>query len=179
MREIEVKIKVEDFSEIEDILNTYKWDFVGDWVFEDNLVFDFNDLLLKKSGKLLRLRKEDDRFILTFKKKVKEKDGLFKEREEIEVSVDDYEKMRTILEGVGMELFFRYQKYRKTYTLSENHICLDKTPIGNFIEIEGSEAFIEAYAKKLGFSSSDFINKSYYDLFSKSELAKTNKFMIF
>jgi len=125
MREIEVKIEVKDFNGIEDILKLLKWDYVSEWVFEDNLVFDFKNLLLKKSGKLLRLRKEDDTFTLTFKEKVKEKDGLFKEREEIEVSVDDYEKIRIILEGLGLELFFRYQKYRKTYTLSENHICLD------------------------------------------------------
>ena len=179
MREIEVKIKVEDFEEIEETLKGFKWDLVSEWIFEDNLVFDYDNLLLKKSGKLLRLRQEGEKFILTFKSKVREKDGLFKEREEIEVIVDDFKRMRIILESIGMKLFFRYQKYRKTYSLSSCHICLDKTPIGNFIEIEGSKEFIETYAKRLGFSSSDFINKSYYDLFSESELSRTNKFMIF
>ncbi len=179
MREIEVKIKVEDFEEIEKTLNGFKWDLVSDWIFEDNLVFDYDNLSLKKSGKLLRLRGEGERFILTFKSKVRKKDGLFKEREETEVIVDDFKRMRLILENMGMKVFFRYQKYRKTYSLSFNHICLDKTPIGNFIEIEGSKEFIETYAKRLGFSPSDFINKSYYDLFSESEFSGTNEFMIF
>jgi hypothetical protein len=38
---------------------------------------------------------------------------------------------------------------------------LDETPIGNFLELEGSPRWIDRTARLLGFSSSDYINRSY------------------
>jgi len=179
MIETEVKIKVEDFNDIEKTLQKFEWGSVKDFVFEDNFIFDFDELDLKKEGKLLRLRVVGDKVILTFKNKINKENSIFKEREEIEVQIGDYNKMKKILLGIGLRVFFRYQKFRKIYSLGENHICLDKTPVGNFIEIEGNKSFIMEFAKNLGFSETDFINKTYYELFMKSELKEKRENLVF
>jgi hypothetical protein len=42
---------------------------------------------------------------------------------------------------------------------------VDETPIGSFCEIEGAPRWIDATAKKLGVSESDYITKNYAGLF--------------
>jgi adenylate cyclase class 2 len=165
MTEIEVKIRVDDFKKIEESLNEFTDARIIEWEFEDNIVFDFPDLRLKREGRLFRLRKEGGKTIITFKTPSEDKDEKFKIREEFETIVSDYDKMMKIIGLLGLKVFFRYQKYRKTYIIDGNHISLDKTPIGNFIEIEGDKEYIMKLAKLLGKSEADFITSSYYTLF--------------
>jgi len=40
-------------------------------------------------------------------------------------------------------------------------VLLDETPIGNFLELEGSPTWIDRTARKLGFSVKDYISRSY------------------
>jgi len=40
-------------------------------------------------------------------------------------------------------------------------VLLDETPIGNFLELEGSPRWIDRTARRLGFSPKDYINRSY------------------
>ncbi len=165
MTEIEVKIRIDDFEDIEDKLKKFINAHIFDWEFEDNLIFDFPDLRLKKEGRLLRLRNSGGKNILTFKTPSKDKDEKFKIREEFETIVSDFNKMMKIMELLGLKIFFRYQKYRKTYIIDDNHISLDKTPIGNFIEIEGDKKSIMKIANLFKKSEKDFITESYYTLF--------------
>jgi len=44
-------------------------------------------------------------------------------------------------------------------------VMVDETPIGNFLEIEGDPAGIDAVAARLGFARSDYITDSYHRLF--------------
>jgi adenylate cyclase class 2 len=48
-------------------------------------------------------------------------------------------------------------------------ITVDETPIGVYMEIEGSTTSIVATAKILGFQQADFITSTYLDLFRKYE----------
>ena len=165
MTEIEVKIRVEDFDEIEEKLAKHDILKITEWEFEDNIVFDFPDKRLKNGKKLFRLRDSAGKVYITFKTPSKDRDEKFKIREEYEVIVSDFEKSKTIIELLGLVKFFRYQKQRKTYILKGIHICLDKTPIGNFIELEGEKEIIIKMAKLFGKSEKDFITRSYYDVF--------------
>ncbi len=168
MTEIEVKIKVDDFKKIEMELLKLNISKIIDWEFEDNIVFDFPELNLKNNGKLFRLRKTEDNNILTLKTPSESNDKRFKIREEYEVEVSDFRIMKKIIEHLGLKKFFRYQKYRKTYIIKNNHICFDKTPIGNFIEIEGDKQTILEIAKHIGKTEADFITSSYFVLFRES-----------
>jgi len=80
-----------------------------------------------------------------------------------------------------MLLSFRYQKYRREFLLESVHIAVDETPIGNYIELEGSEDTIRRVAGKLGIDESLFLRLSYYSLYLEycREKHKTPEHMIF
>ena len=87
---------------------------------------------------MLRVRIEDGRSFVTFKSPVDH--PTLKLREELETAVGDGERARHILERAGFRIWFRYEKYREEFALDEVVIAVDETPVGTFVEIEGSEA---------------------------------------
>jgi adenylate cyclase class IV len=46
-------------------------------------------------------------------------------------------------------------------------VCIDETPVGTFVEIEGSAESIEAIASEMGWSKDQFINRNYVDLYKE------------
>jgi len=62
-------------------------------------------------------------------------------------------------------VWFRYQKYREEFGYQDAIVALDETPIGIFVEVEGSEAAIRQMAAALGRSDGDYILDSYRGLF--------------
>jgi len=158
MKETEVKILEIDRKTIERKLRS-----LGARKMSDKkmyfLCFDFNDGSLKKANNLLRLRKEGDKTILTFKGFVSDKN--VRVREEIEVEVSDFKTARTILEMLGLSVWLEMRKRRIAYHLDGTHFEFDKylgkhSYIPEFLEIEGKDAkTIRRYVKLLGFSSKD------------------------
>lgn len=147
---------------------------VSENVREHNYVFDTPGLHLKNDNKLLRLRQSGNACVLTFKRPDpntprKSIDKIYKIREEIEVTVSDFDKAETIFKGLGYEVFFIYEKYREELTGpdGEVEIMLDHTPVGDFIEIEGPAPEIDRVAVLLGFSKEDYITSNYYKLWRK------------
>jgi len=59
--------------------------------------------------------------------------------------------------------------------------AIDETPVGTFVEIEGSESGIDAMATALGRSQSDYILDSYRGVFLKHRdaLGLTGQHMVF
>jgi adenylate cyclase, class 2 len=132
--------------------------------FEDNHLLDDADGRLRRSGSLLRVRLTGRGGMLTYKGPRRIEKGA-KARLEIETEIDDAATMLAVLERIGLQRVFRYQKYRTTYRHRKTLIELDETPIGNYIEVEGSPAEILRLSGLLGFGEKDFITKSYYELF--------------
>ncbi|NOZ88085.1 MAG: class IV adenylate cyclase [Deltaproteobacteria bacterium] len=131
--------------------------------FEDNLIFDSVKGSLARQGKLLRLRRYGDKVSMTFKKPGKGgKD--YKVREEVETEVLDMDSSRMILQGIGLSVVYRYQKYRAEFRKAGLLACLDNTPIGDFLELEGEPRDIDRYALKLGFRKTDYVTVSYRQL---------------
>ena len=58
--------------------------------------------------------------------------------------------MRRVFAAVGLEPWFRYQKYREEFSAPGVTIAVDETPVGTFVELEGTEAGILATAAALG-----------------------------
>jgi hypothetical protein len=60
-------------------------------------------------------------------------------------------------------------------------VAVDETPVGVFVEIEGTEAGIVSMADTLGRSSADYVLDSYRGLFLKhrDELGITGSDMVF
>jgi len=159
---------------------------------EENLLFDTPDGQLAKNGQLLRIRMEDldpagkktnsstRRILLTFKRPIAETTNResaalrrdYKVREELELEVADGATLGKIFAGLGMNGWFRYEKYRTTYKLPASKawaknllIELDETPIGAFVELEGPPEAIDRGATELGFSKRDYIVKNYLLLY--------------
>jgi adenylate cyclase class 2 len=79
--------------------------------------------------------------------------------------VADGDQLLTILHELGLRVWFRYEKYREEFSALDVIIALDETPIGVFVEIEGSEEHIIQIAEALGKAPNDYVTASYRGLF--------------
>jgi adenylate cyclase class 2 len=133
--------------------------------FQDDALFDNEREELRERRCALRLRREEARSYVTFKGPVQP--GPMKLREELETAVSDAGALQGVLEHLGLRVWFRYQKYREEYALDGVVVAVDETPIGTFVELEGTEAGITAAAAALGRTTADYLLDSYCGLFMK------------
>jgi adenylate cyclase class 2 len=136
---------------------------------QDDTLFDTANSALRARRAVVRLRCEPDRAFVTYKGPVQP--GAMKMREEQETEVGDAEVIRRVLLELGMQAWFRYQKFREEFQAPGVVIALDETPVGTYLEIEGSEDGILTVAGALGRSPADFILDSYRGLFAAFALA--------
>jgi len=126
-------------------------------------VLDTSKQTLHQDCSVLRVRIEPRESRLTFKGPPQS--STMKLREEIELTVENGSALLCVLERVGFHVAFRYEKYREEFNWKDVIIALDETPIGTFVELEGTENSIHMAADRLGRSPSDYVTKSYHTLF--------------
>jgi len=165
--EKEIKLKIKDINEINRKIEKSGAKLIEKRYFEDNFLFDFPDNILYKKGVALRLRVTPKKSFLTYKGK-KMNSSYFKVRKEWETEIKDAFVLLEILKNIGLEVKFRYQKFRTVYKKNKLNINVDETPIGNFVELEGEEKEIEKFASYLGFLNKDFIKMDYIEIFKQS-----------
>ncbi len=138
---------------------------------EENWLFDFCDQNLRAAGCAVRLRVYGKETFLTFKGKAQD-DPRFKKRDELESSVDDPDRIKSLLKQLGLSVCFTYSKFREIFQLRVNQghieICLDETPVGTFAEIEGPETEIEDLAARFGWTPDSFIRTNYVEMYEKA-----------
>jgi adenylate cyclase class 2 len=88
-------------------------------------------------------------------------------RDELETVVDDGELVLQIFERLGFHVWFRYEKYREEFSVARLMVAIDETPVGIFVELEGSEQEIDSMARRLGFGPADYVLDSYRGLFAR------------
>ena len=170
MIESEVKFLLNDLPGLARRLETLGARLASQEVHEINLKFDKPDRSLTRSFQVLRLR-QDARVRLTYKAPGKIVEGV-NARTEIEFEADDFEAAKAFLEALGFEISLVYEKYRTTYELDRVEIVLDRTPIGDFAELEGPDGeTIAALAGKLGLDWSARTPASYTFLFDEVKRA--------
>jgi len=130
---------------------------------QEDCLLDTTDHQLLERRSALRMRSENGKSLLTFKGPVQP--GAMKLREEHETVVADGAVLLTILAELGLRVWFRYEKYREEFSAQEIVIAIDETPIGVFVEIEGSEQHIRSAAQALGKMPDDFVTASYRSLY--------------
>lgn len=143
-------------------------------VHERNTLLDTADSRLAREGKLLRVRWNGRRAMLTFKAPAAGGSGTYKVRRELESPLGDPELMMKVLAGLGFRPRFRYEKYRTSFRLRglpRLHVEWDETPIGVFLELEGPPRAIDAAARRLGFARKDYVTANYLLLY-RQECAK-------
>ena len=165
-QEIEIKLRVADGEAMRMLLGELGFVEIVQRGLEQNRIYDTVEGSLRARGELIRLRQFDGKNVLTYKGKATV--GKHKEREEIEVVVGATESMATILGRLGLEPRFRYEKYRSEWQRpgGEGIVMLDETPIGTFVELEGTGDWIDRTALELGYSDGDYLNLSYARLFA-------------
>jgi adenylate cyclase class 2 len=108
---------------------------------------------------VLRLRREGNRTVLTYKSHVG--DVGAKVREEKEVRVSDFGAAKAILELLGFSVWLEMKKHRTSYTLRGGRFEFDKYSgeygyIPEFLEIEGPDVkTVHDFAALLGFTGED------------------------
>ncbi|PIE80690.1 MAG: class IV adenylate cyclase [Chloroflexi bacterium] len=162
--EVEVKFLVADLAGFRERLLLAGGTPQKERIFERNIRFDTPDNTLLKKGELLRLR-QDAAIRVTFKGEVTaEVVSEAKVREELEVSVNNFETTAKIFERLGFAPVQIYEKYRETFMLNDVEIVLDEMPFGDFVELEGEESAIKTMSAALALDWSRRINDSYLGL---------------
>ena len=130
---------------------------------QEDALLDTEDEMLRRQRATLRVRCEGGKSLLTYKGPALP--ALIKIREEHETVVADGAALLTILESLGLHVWFRYEKYREEFSADDVVIAIDETPVGVFVEIEGGDDAIHAAARTLGKTPADYITDSYRFLF--------------
>ena len=159
--ETEIKLAVKSAASARRLLKEAGFVVSRPRVFEANMVFDTAQQLLRTSSSLLRIRQAGKLVTMTYKG-IPEP-GNYKSREELELKIDNVTAMRAIVERLGFECVFRYEKYRTEFHRPPQAglAMLDEPPVGVYLELEGTPHWIDRNARLLGFQKSDYLTDSY------------------
>ena len=170
MLEREVKLRFESVDEARAVIEAAEATPLRCRRLQEDYLLDDSGDTLRHRRCVLRVRVESGRNLLTFKGPVQP--SPMKLREEIETIVGDGETMLRFFDHLGYRVWFRYQKYREEYALGDVTIAIDETPVGVFVEIEGSEQGITDAARALGRGPDDYVLDSYRALFMEHRRAR-------
>jgi adenylate cyclase class 2 len=169
-QELEVKFWVADLGQIAARLQSQQARLTQARLYERNLRFDRPDGSLESSLQVLRLR-QDTEARLTYKGPGVERQGV-QVRTELEVQVDDFAQAQALLEALGYQVSWIYEKYRAVYQLGRVMVTLDEMPYGDFVEVEGPDAAsIQAASLALQLDWSARVTSSYAGLFRRLQQA--------
>jgi adenylate cyclase class 2 len=109
---------------------------------EENTIYGGG--VLDEQPSILRIRRTDDKNILTYKRRI-ESTSDAKQQIEHESEFADAESIASILADLGFVKRLVYEKRRKTWKFRSVEVVVDELPFGLFMEIEGPvTAIIEA-----------------------------------
>jgi adenylate cyclase class 2 len=131
--------------------------FVGDDL-EENTIFGGG--ILDEMGAVLRIRRTQDRTVLTFKKRIDSGSDI-KHQVEHESEFTDEAELREIVKELGFIPRIIYEKRRSTWNLAGAEIVLDTLPFGEFVEIEGPVEAIKSVETLIGIDDLEVEHETY------------------
>ncbi len=151
MKEVEVKILEVDPEQIRKKLEELGAKKTAEGIMKATL-FDTEDGKMKKANQTLRLRDWNGKTEFCFKKKGESKE--FKQKEEVETFVENFDAAAKILKGLGFTKTRYYEKKRESYELENIHFEIDSYPkIPVFIEVEApTQEEVKKGVELLGFT---------------------------
>jgi adenylate cyclase class 2 len=171
-QEIEIKFPLRDRAELTRKLHELGAQRLYPETFEDNIVLDRRGEL-KTKGALLRVRKFGRYSLATFKGPMSIEGGV-KTREEVQTGVESFELAIQLFDSLGYKPVFRYQKYREVWRVRDVEVVLDRTPIGDYFEIEGAMDTIRSIATELGMNFDQAIRQTYADLYRQARRTRAD-----
>ncbi len=171
-QEVEVKFPLRDRGELIRKLHDIGGSRLYAETFEDNIVLDRRGELRTK-GALLRVRKFGKYSIVTYKGPMSMEGGI-KSREEVQTGVESFELAIQLLDALGFKPVFRYQKFREVWRIKDVEIVLDRTPIGEYFDIEGPIHLIRSISSELGMNMDQAIRQTYADLYRQARRTRND-----
>jgi adenylate cyclase class 2 len=170
--ETEIKFRVDDLAGLTQRLESAGFRLETPRAFESNVLYDTPDRQMRARTEILRIRSYAGRWTVTHKRlpDVGPGEDTHKHRIETETEVSAGEALATVFLSIGLVEAFRYEKWRTEWQDGEGHCVVDETPIGNYAELEGSAAWIDRAAARLGIAPSEYITLSYGRLFDQWRL---------
>ena len=169
--ETEIKLPVRDRRQVAKQLAQLGFKVIKTRHLESNHLFDFPDLRLSKSRRLLRLRFAAGESLLTFKGPPL-RARRYASRREVETRVGNGALLREVLKSLELREVFAYEKFRTVFVAAAQasfhaapQAAFDETPIGNYLELEGPAKWIDRVASRLGYSPRDYITATYLSLY--------------
>ena len=132
--------------------------------FEENTIFSSD--ALRARGAIVRIRKTDQRSLLTFKRRIENQFDV-KQQIEHETEVSDPSAAEAIITEFGLKPVLVYEKYRDTWLFRSVEIVLDELPFGSYMEIDGSITEITEAEMFLGLESLETVHETYPRLTAK------------
>jgi adenylate cyclase class 2 len=165
--ETEIKFRVSDLAALAQRLQSAGFRCETLRNFESNVLYDTADRQLRARTEILRIRSYAGRGTLTHKRLPLDGPGedRHKHRIETEIGIANGDALADFFLGLGFVAAFRYEKWRTEWTDGEGHCVIDETPIGDYAELEGSSAWIDRAAARLGVDPAQYVTLSYGRLF--------------
>lgn len=161
--ETEIKFRVPSVHEARKQLRTLDFQILVKMQNEKTVIWDKQGSL-KETDCVLRLRDYNKKTTLTFKQ-AKVKHPYLKIRPEAQTIVDDRQNTEQILIWLGFEPVMTMVKNREIWQRSELIACLDETPFGSFMELEGEPHAIKLAMETLCTDNSRIESRGYPSLF--------------
>jgi len=168
--ETEIKFRVDDLAALADRLESASFRLETPRSFESNTLYDTPDRQMRARTEILRIRSYAGRWMLTHKRLPgagMPGEDRHKHRVETETLIAHGDALAEFFLSLGFVSAFRYEKWRTEWADGEGHCVIDETPIGNYAELEGSPAWIDRTALRLGIDPADYITLSYGRLFEQ------------
>jgi adenylate cyclase class 2 len=172
LTEVEIKFALKDRHELVRKLHDAGGQRLYPETFEDNIVLDRRGELRTK-GALLRVRKFGKYSIVTYKGPMSIEGGV-KSRDEVQTGVESFELAIQLLDALGYKPVFRYQKFREIWRVKDAEVVIDRTPIGEYFEIEGQLDQIRMLASELGMEMEQAIRMTYVDLYKQARRTRAD-----
>jgi adenylate cyclase class IV len=147
----------------------------GERIREINWIFDDEGGALRRRGRLLRLRQSGERWLRTIKGPWLP--GALKRRPEAETAVADGRACRRGLELLGYRVQQIYRRHRTTFGRpgDAGEVAWDDTPLGTYLEIEGTAAWVRRTAGELGLGVEQAEPRSYPELYAANAATRRPK----
>lgn len=167
--ETEVKFPVPDIASLSSRLLAAGFRLQTPRTFESNVLYDYPDRRLRTRTEILRIRNYGGRWTMTHKRPPEglAAEDLHKHRVETETMVADGQALAAVFRTLGLGEAFRYEKWRTEWADGHGHCVIDETPIGTYAELEGTDAWIDDAAARIGVAQSDYMTQSYGRLFDE------------
>jgi predicted adenylyl cyclase CyaB len=151
-REVKINMGCKKLKQLTSILGT------PNYFQQTNIIYDLPE-------GFLRLRKEKNNTVITYKsERINDKFGS-REELEFELEENQFPIIRQIFEMMGLKETLHFNKKRAEYKTDYSKLFIDHMPTGIYLEIEAeSDEYITHTMKKLGFDEKDIEKKSYFEL---------------